>query len=1747
MTDTSLASPQTATLRFKARWLRGWPEVLLRVHGNWLEATGRLPLPANLGTPGAPNSRLVANAGPAIYEVTHTPGIPAANQNVVVTARLHDPNGLQGATLFYRVDPGATYSSVSMTDNGAGGDAIAGDGIYSATIPGKVAGSVVAFYIQATDSPGASSRFPAALNDNGPVRECVVYFGDTIQATGFGAYHYWLTSANIDRWGGLGNLSNEPIDGTWVYGSRVIYNMHGHFAGSPYHQQFDTPNGNYCHYHLDMPEDDQFLGTTSFNKIHAPGNGPFDDDTIQREQTSYWLVRKLGLPWNYRRYVAVYVNGGRRGTLMEDSQVPGGDVLNERFSSDANGDLYKLQPWFEFDPTGSGFNNVSWCTLNNYTTTGGAKKLARYRWNYLKRAVQDSANNYTNVFGLINAANTQGAGYTPAMDALVDTEQWMRTFAVEHAVGNWDAFGCQNEQNMYGYKPTQGKWQLMIWDYNIVLGNSGSWGPGQNLFSINGADGPMQAMYNNPPFLRAYWRALEELCNGPMLANNVGPVLDAKYAAFVADGVNVVSPSASVKGWIASARTSILSQAAAANANPAFAVNGPSSFSTNANQITLTGTAPVGVKTIVVNGVAYPVTWTTLTNWKLGIALSGGLNTITIQGLDNQGNVVSGATATVSINYTGIAEQPQGHLVINEIMYNSALPDASFVEILNTSTTNAFDLSGWRLDGADFTFPGGSIIQPNGFLVVAGDAQGFVAAYGSSIPLAGVFGGKLQNGGETLRLIKPGATPAQDVTIDEVTYDSTAPWPTVANGFGPSLQLIDPTQDNNRVANWSASVTNASLGPQWQYVTVTGTATSSRLYVYLSAPPGGGDAYVDDVKLVDGATPEVGTNYINDGAFETALSGSWNLTPNTAGSGITTSFAHAGASSLHLVCATNGTTVTDSIWQDLGPLTNGNQYTLSYWYLPNTNGATLTVRLSGSGVRSDQNIAPSAFQATALYTPGAPNSVRTNLASFPAVWLNEIQPGNVTGVQDRFGHHHPWVELYNSGASALNLSGYYLANNYSNLTQWPFPATTTINPGQFMVVFVDGNGGESLSNELHTSFAVPQASGTIVLTKAIGNQTTLVDYLNYSLINADRSYGAFPDGTPARRQKFYYATPGATNDSTWPAVPVTINEWMASNTGTLADPADGHYDDWFELYNAGPTVVDLSGYTLTDTPTNATQFTIPPGYAVPAGGYLLVWADNDTSQNATNSPELHTNFKLSGGGEFIGLYSPNGTNIDAVTFAAQTNDISQGRYPDGNSGQFYFMQTPTPGTANLLGIVSNQPPALSSIGAKSINEGSQLVFTAVAADPDAGQTLMYSLDPGAPQGASINPSSGVFIWTPSEAQGPGSYPITVRVTDNGSPALSDFETIAITVNEVNTSPSLAFVNNQSVNEGSLLTFVASASDPDVPANALTFSLDPGAPAGASINPTNGTFSWTPTEAQGPGTNSITVRVTDNGSPALSDAQTFAVVVNEVNVAPVLAPIGNKVVSEGSNLTFIATATDPDTPANTLLFSLDPGAPVGASINPTNGTFSWTPTEAQGPATNSITVRVTDNGSPAMSDAKTFTVAVNEVNVAPVLAATTNQTVTAGILLSITNSATDADMPANALSFSLDPGAPVGATITTSGLFTWTPSANQAPSTNSITVRVTDDGSPPLSDAKTFTIVVNATTELRVTTITVSANNVVTLNWNSQAGLTYRVEYKDDLGQTNWNSLGDFNASGASTSATNAIAGTLQRFYRIHQL
>ena len=123
-----------------------------------------------------------------------------------------------------------------------------------------------------------------------------------------------------------------------------------------------------------------------------------------------------------------------------------------------------------------------------------------------------------------------------------------------------------------------------------------------------------------------------------------------------------------------------------------------------------------------------------------------------------------------------------------------------------------------------------------------------------------------------------------------------------------------------------------------------------------------------------------------------------------------------------------------------------------------------------------------------------------------------------------------------------------------------------------------------------------------------------------------------------------------------------------------------------------------------------------------------------------------------------------------------------------------------------------------------------------------------------------------------------------------------------------------------------MLFTATASDPDVPSQALTFSLDGTVPAGAAITPA-GVFAWTPTEAQGPGTFTFDVVVSDDGPVSRSDRETITVTVDELNIAPVLDPIGNQSTDEQVPLTFTATATDADLPANTLTFTLAGAVPA----------------------------------------------------------------------------------------------------------------------------------------------------------------------------------------------------------------------------
>jgi hypothetical protein len=148
-------------------------------------------------------------------------------------------------------------------------------------------------------------------------------------------------------------------------------------------------------------------------------------------------------------------------------------------------------------------------------------------------------------------------------------------------------------------------------------------------------------------------------------------------------------------------------------------------------------------------------------------------------------------------------------------------------------------------------------------------------------------------------------------------------------------------------------------------------------------------------------------------------------------------------------------------------------------------------------------------------------------------------------------------------------------------------------------------------------------------------------------------------------------------------IPLVINEFIASNDSSALDPQD-QYDDWIEIYNFGSDAIDLAGMYLTDNLTVPDKWRIPDdnpnATVIPAGGFLLIWADNDTADEG-----LHANFRLSAGGEEIGLFDIDGsTLIDSVIFLDQTTDISYGRYPDAND-VWRFIADPTPGQENAGG------------------------------------------------------------------------------------------------------------------------------------------------------------------------------------------------------------------------------------------------------------------------------------------------------------------------------------------------------------------------------------------------------------------------------------------------------------------------------
>ncbi len=335
------------------------------------------------------------------------------------------------------------------------------------------------------------------------------------------------------------------------------------------------------------------------------------------------------------------------------------------------------------------------------------------------------------------------------------------------------------------------------------------------------------------------------------------------------------------------------------------------------------------------------------------------------------------------------------------------------------------------------------------------------------------------------------------------------------------------------------------------------------------------------------------------------------------------------------------------------------------------------------------------------------------------------------------------------------------------------------------------------------------------------------------------------------------------------------------------------------------------------------------------------------------------------------LSGPSGASVDA-------NGIV--RWTPSSAGANFFQTKvtdnglPAKSATNSFYVVVNEPvapenhpPVLPPSGVVSMLKLTPLVYVNTAIDADQPpQALTYQLLVS-PSGATID-VNGIVHWTPATV---GTNYFQAKVTDNGSPAKSATNSFYVIVSEpVSSENHPPVLPRPTVVTALKLTetvITNTATDIDLPAQLLTYELL-AKPDGATID-SNGIVRWTPSATQGSSTNRFRAKVTDNGTPPRSATNVFYVIVNEGNTAPVLFGRSLLTLTNPVSLSEIYTATDSDTPVNTLNFNLVSG-PAWMSftkVGERSAALTGTPPVVTAETPMVAVLQVTDNGTPPLSN------------------------------------------------------------------------------------------------------------------------------------------------------------------------------------
>jgi hypothetical protein len=728
---------------------------------NWLPS-------ANVGgTPGAPNSTESANVAPLILEPTHFPAVPRSTEPVTITARILDEavSGVASVTLFYRnhttTAPGP-FVSTNLFDDGVHGDGLNRDGLYGAVLPALPNGSVIEFYIQASDTTGLSRTWPAPTwetnNTFAQLANALYQVDDEAITDSMPAFRVVMTGSEDAVFPWNNRQTDAEVNVTFISqdgdGTKVRYLSGVRIRGAGSRGQ--TPPNN----RLNIANDNRWNGLQAINL-----NGLY----IHAQIMGAAVAERAGLPASQARIIQYRMNGVNPAPLTAPGGFSGagygafvmvepvnGDLAANLFPNDGDGNVYRAS-------SGGGGGGIHLAQLNYQGTNADPYVTS----GYFKTSNQ-TENDWTDMFNLTFAfsqGNIPLDDYVQMMSTNVNVELWMRYFAVGTLVNYTETsmFNGRGDDYALYRGVSDPRFVAIGHDFDTVFGQGDTTDAyasqtNSSIFIMlsppnNGGNAPnmpvLRRFLTNGVFAPILFAEIKRLCDTVFHPAELGPLMDQMLTW--PNGPTTITIEA-MKRHAANRCRFVLSQiplTLTVNHSLGFASGFPM---TTAPNVTLFGTFhAIDTRKVLVNGaVANTSPWEG--RWTNTVTLQPGINRVLVQTFNS--NDVEFARATVELWYDDGATEPvSGALTADAVWSSSTGPYQVTASLTVQPGVTLTILPGTTV----YLGPGANLTVANGGRILAEGTDAARIRF-SPAPGAGNWGGIVLNGGAA-------ASPATETRI----------------------------------------------------------------------------------------------------------------------------------------------------------------------------------------------------------------------------------------------------------------------------------------------------------------------------------------------------------------------------------------------------------------------------------------------------------------------------------------------------------------------------------------------------------------------------------------------------------------------------------------------------------------------------------------------------------------------------------------------------------------------------------------------------------------------------------------------------------------------------------------------------------------------------------------------------------------------------------------------------------------------